>query len=156
MSERLSVSVSSAVFIENENGDLLLLRHTTKLGSEDGYKWGPPAGGIEAHEDPLMAAIREVKEEIGVDVKLQNIIGIYSIDRGNCASGLGFTFRGRVISGKFGTDGIENDNWQYFQESELTDLIEQGKLYKPEYNYRAIIDWMDRKSYPLDVVKPLR
>lgn len=34
--------------------------------------WLPVGGHIELHEDPIEAALREVKEEVGLDVKLWN------------------------------------------------------------------------------------
>jgi 8-oxo-dGTP pyrophosphatase MutT (NUDIX family) len=41
-------------------GRVLLVRHS--YGSD---KWMPPGGGMRAHEDPLLAAAREVLEETG-------------------------------------------------------------------------------------------
>ena len=41
-------------------------------------KWCLPCGFMEFNEDYLMAARREVKEETGLDVKLQNIINVAS------------------------------------------------------------------------------
>lgn len=79
-SERLPVSVSSAVLIEDNNGRLLLLRK--KIG-DDEFMWTTASGGMEPHEDPKRTAEREVREEIGVEVKLLNIVGIYAIDRGD-------------------------------------------------------------------------
>lgn len=44
----------------------------------DTNKWGFPGGAIELGETPQMAAIREVKEETGLDVKVGRIIGVYT------------------------------------------------------------------------------
>jgi ADP-ribose pyrophosphatase YjhB (NUDIX family) len=53
----------SDVFIVHEN-KVLLRKH-------DKYKiWLSVGGHIEAGEDPTEAAIREVKEEVGLDIKL--------------------------------------------------------------------------------------
>jgi 8-oxo-dGTP pyrophosphatase MutT (NUDIX family) len=41
-------------------------------------KWGLPQGYIESAEDFLTAAIREVKEETGLDVEIRSIINIVS------------------------------------------------------------------------------
>jgi 8-oxo-dGTP pyrophosphatase MutT (NUDIX family) len=47
------------------NGDAVLLR------VHDKYKvWLAPGGHVELHEDPAEAALREVKEEVGMDVTL--------------------------------------------------------------------------------------
>lgn len=56
----------SSVYIVN--GDAVLLR------KHDKYKmWLPPGGHIELDEDPSEAAIREAKEEVGLDVTLSGI-----------------------------------------------------------------------------------
>lgn len=55
-----------ATFVRH-GGRLLCLRHN-KLGL-----WLPPGGHIEPHELPDEAAVREVKEETGVDVVLTSL-----------------------------------------------------------------------------------
>ena len=47
------------------NGNTVLLRMHDKSGA-----WFPPGGHIELDEDPEEAAIREVKEEVGLQVEL--------------------------------------------------------------------------------------
>ncbi len=47
------------------NGDAVLLRFHEKYSV-----WAGPGGHIELDEDPNQAAIREVKEEVGLDVRL--------------------------------------------------------------------------------------
>jgi ADP-ribose pyrophosphatase YjhB (NUDIX family) len=47
------------------NGDAVLLRMHDKYN-----KWLAPGGHIELDEDPTQAAVREVKEEVGLDIKL--------------------------------------------------------------------------------------
>lgn len=60
--------------IENE-GDVLLGKR--KGGFGEG-KWGLPQGYIEFDEDFLTAAIREVKEETGLDVEIRSILNVVS------------------------------------------------------------------------------
>jgi 8-oxo-dGTP pyrophosphatase MutT (NUDIX family) len=50
---------------------LIVFRNKVLLRKHDKYKiWLSVGGHIEIDEDPNQAAIREVKEEIGIDVKL--------------------------------------------------------------------------------------
>ena len=58
--------------IFNEKGEVLLQRRG------DSNKWGFPGGAIEIDETPQMAAIREAKEETGLDVEVGELIGIYT------------------------------------------------------------------------------
>lgn len=95
--ERLPVSVSSAVFLTNEEGHLLLLQQDSE---RKGYKWGPPAGGLHPNEDPMMCAIRETREEISVDVELERFIGTYTVGRGPTESGVAFVFTGTIVGGE--------------------------------------------------------
>ena len=55
----------TGVFVVH-NGRVLLRKH-------DKYKiWLPPGGHIELDEDPTQCAIREVKEEVGLDIVLKD------------------------------------------------------------------------------------
>ncbi len=53
------------IYVFNLEGSQTLLMNHRKLG-----KWVPPGGKIDPNEIPDVAAIREVKEETGLDVKL--------------------------------------------------------------------------------------
>lgn len=133
--ERLPVSVSAAVFIEDSQGRLLLLQQAAEW---KGKRWGPPAGGMHAHESPVDTALREAEEE-----------------RGDKTTGLAFVFRGKIASGEIKPREGEIADHRFFTPDEIEQLIAEGNLYKPEYNLVGIKDWLDGRSYPLDVVKPL-
>jgi 8-oxo-dGTP pyrophosphatase MutT (NUDIX family) len=150
--ERLPVSVSSAIFIEDGQGRLLLLQQAAE---RKGHRWGPPAGGMEAHEDPIIGALREAREEIGVEVELIDLVGIYTIDRGDNHSGIGFVFRGKISSGEIKLREGEISNARYFTQEEIRQLIADDMLYKPEYNLTGIQDWLNGQSFPLEAVRPL-
>lgn len=149
--KRLPVSVSAAVFIEDDQNRLLLLQQSTP---EKNYRWGPPAGGMKAHEDPFLTISREVLEEIGAKVKLLDLVGIYTVDRDDEKTGLGFVFRGK-LEGKIKINKKEIKNYRFFSYQEIQQLIKEEKLYKPEYNIDGIRDYFKQKSYLLEVIKPL-
>ncbi|MEN9390199.1 MAG: hypothetical protein RLZZ283_299 [Candidatus Parcubacteria bacterium] len=51
------------------NGDTVLLRMHDKH-----HLWFPSGGHIELYEDPIEAAHREVKEEVGLDIELHGTV----------------------------------------------------------------------------------
>lgn len=64
----------------NENKILVQKRKGTKLWP--GY-YGLPAGHIEISENQYEALIREVKEELGIEIKIKDIINSYVVFRRN-------------------------------------------------------------------------
>ena len=83
--------------IFNEKREVLL----QKRG--DSNKWGFPGGAIELGETPQMAAIRETKEETGLEVEVGRLIGIYTdcnmeYPNGDKAQSICIAFTGVVLS----------------------------------------------------------
>jgi len=60
---RFTVTAGAIVF--NESGQVLLLKHRFRAGSG----WGLPGGFLEAGEQPLDALRRELREEIGMEIR---------------------------------------------------------------------------------------
>ncbi|HWP61352.1 MAG TPA: NUDIX domain-containing protein [Candidatus Paceibacterota bacterium] len=61
LNEKIDFTVCIYIVFENK---VLMHRHK-KLGI-----WLPPGGHVELDEDPIQAAIREAKEETGLDIEL--------------------------------------------------------------------------------------
>jgi 8-oxo-dGTP pyrophosphatase MutT (NUDIX family) len=59
-----------SVIVTNLSGDVLLLKHS--YGPD---VWGLPGGGLGRGEDPLEAARREVREELGIELARIEPIG---------------------------------------------------------------------------------
>lgn len=66
--------VAVGVLIARE-GSLLLSRRAIDPGKG---RWSFPSGYVDLGESPATAAIREVKEETGFDVRLSGLVGVYS------------------------------------------------------------------------------
>ena len=62
---------SVSVLPVDEAGRVLLVRHA---GHDDG--WGVLGGAVEVGESPAAAAVREAREEIGVDVRLVRLLDV--------------------------------------------------------------------------------
>ena len=63
------------VVLIDKDGQVLLGRRS---GSYAAGKWGLPQGYIEYDEDFMTGAIREVKEETGLDVEIRSILSVVS------------------------------------------------------------------------------
>jgi 8-oxo-dGTP diphosphatase len=80
-----------------EEGRVLLARHFD-LTIHEAY-WCMPGGGVEAGETPEQAAIRELKEETNLDIRLIRKIGELALPRVTHGYMTGVTFLAEVIGG---------------------------------------------------------
>src|SRR3990167_1591987 len=55
------------LMIINKDNHVFMGRRTDMAVMDNGLSWQMPQGGIDAHEEPLTAAYREMREEIGTD-----------------------------------------------------------------------------------------
>jgi 8-oxo-dGTP pyrophosphatase MutT (NUDIX family) len=97
-------SIGAFVVIHDESGDVLWVKRT------DYDLWNLPGGGSKPGEAPWSAAIRETREETGLNVELIGCNGIYVKPRQNM---MVFSFTARVISGVL-TTGDEAAAFAYF------------------------------------------
>jgi ADP-ribose pyrophosphatase YjhB (NUDIX family) len=67
-----SMVPSVNVVIENDAGEILMIRRS------DNGNWAVPGGAIDLGESMSQAALRETKEESGIDCEILDVIGIYT------------------------------------------------------------------------------
>ena len=106
----------------NEKGEVLLQKRA------DSGKWGFPGGAIELGETPQMAAIREVREETGLDVEAGKLIGVYTdlnmeYPNGDKAQSILMVFELNVIGGKMFCDKKETMELKYFPLDQVPELF---------------------------------
>lgn len=71
----LDPKVAVGTIIHDEAGRVVLV----KRAIEPGYgKWVFPGGYVDRGEEIRLAAMREAREEAGLDVRLEQLVGIYS------------------------------------------------------------------------------
>jgi 8-oxo-dGTP diphosphatase len=109
----------------------MVLRKNT--GWMDGY-YGLPAGKVEYGEPYAIGAIREAKEEAGVDIELENIDFVH-------------------IAHRHGENEEEIMDWVdvYFRADNWT-----GEPYNAEEDKSEHLDWLDLNNLPENIVPPQR
>lgn len=90
-----SLTSAVAAVISDPAGRLLLCEQ-----SQGHHLWGLPGGKIRPDESPLQAAVRDIREEIGADVHLLQLVGLYQLTSDDVADDLPdvlvHVFRARV------------------------------------------------------------
>lgn len=108
--------------IFNEEGMVLVQRR------KDSHQWGFPGGAIEIGETPEMAAIREIKEETGLVVEVEDLIGIYTdynmiYSNGDQAQSICIVYKLKAKSGTLSCDHVESIELKYFPINGLPDMF---------------------------------
>ena len=67
-----SLVPSVNVVVVNDAGEILIIRRT------DNDNWAVPGGAIDLGESVAQAAVRETREESGIECEITGIVGIYS------------------------------------------------------------------------------
>jgi len=83
-------AAGAAAVIFDAVGRVLLIKE-----NDGRRRWGLPGGAIEDGETPEDAAVRETREETGVAVVVEYLIGVYQLDNGFTA----YAFRCSIIDG---------------------------------------------------------
>ena len=87
--------VSAAVRIVKDNKLLLIQRAIEPWKSA----WHMPAGYLEVDETPQECAAREALEETGYEVKIGDLVGIYTYDDDPRGNGIVLLFSGEITGG---------------------------------------------------------
>ena len=106
-----------ALVIILQDDSVLLVRQ-----NYDDCYWSLPGGMMELGESIDQAAIREVKEETGLDVRLKRVVGLYS-KPGEGA--LAVTFEGEIVGGALRQVTNETSECRYFPLDHLPEPIRE-------------------------------
>lgn len=96
-----SIVVAVTVFVQDEQGRVLLIQRT------DNGLWALPGGAQDFGEYIAETAVRETREEAGVEIEVTGVVGIYTnpnhvveYSNGEVRQQFSICFRGRYVSGQ--------------------------------------------------------
>ena len=118
-----SVVPSVTVVIRDDAGRVLLIHKI------DNNLWALPGGGHDAGERITDTAVREVREETGLDVEIVRLIGTYTdprhvmaYDDGEVRQQFSLCFEGRWTGGQPREDGTETKAVRWVEPEDLDGL----------------------------------
>jgi 8-oxo-dGTP diphosphatase len=103
---------------------------------EPGYGlWCLPGGYVNDDEHPADSAVRECREEIGADVEITGLLGVYHIRKRGAPSMVGIAYRGRLRPGQAPVAGDEMLEVGAFPGDRLPELAFTS-------HKEAVADWL--------------
>lgn len=117
-----SIVVAVTVFAQDDEGRVLLIHRS------DNDLWSLPGGAQEVGEDIRGTAVRETREETGVEVKVTGLVGIYSnpnhvvaYDNGEVRQQFAICLRAKSAGGNLATSS-ESVDVRWVRRDELESL----------------------------------
>ena len=124
--------VVTLVVVEDERGDVVVGRRSI----EPGYGlWCLPGGYVNDDEHPADSAMRECREEIGADVEITGLLGVYHIRKRGAPSMVGIGYRARLRPGQVPVAGSEMLEVSAFPGHRLPELAFTS-------HRQAVSDWL--------------
>jgi ADP-ribose pyrophosphatase YjhB (NUDIX family) len=121
--------MGAGALIFDENGRFLLVNPTYKK------LWEIPGGVVEANESPAQACVREVREELGLDIELKRLLLVdYLRDSPEKIEALMFIFQGpRLTSAEMETIQLQAEE---LSEYRFCTIYEAMSLLNPRLGRR--------------------
>ncbi|MGD1805096.1 NUDIX domain-containing protein [Dapis sp. BLCC M126] len=120
------VRIGTGVIVTDHQGWILLEKRS------DCSVWGLPGGRIEPGETIQKSAIREVKEETGLNVEITRLLGVYSeaegrivtfLDNGDVVHLVDIILEAKIISGELSCS-VESEELSFFKPTALpSDIV---------------------------------
>jgi ADP-ribose pyrophosphatase YjhB (NUDIX family) len=109
-----SVGVNIAIL---QDGAILLTQR------DDFEVWCLPGGDVEAGETLAQAAVREAREETGLEVRLTRLVGVYSRPGFSRFNGIVVVFAGHAVGGELRIQPGETIDLRFFEPHNLPEEI---------------------------------
>jgi len=112
----------AAIIFENDKGELLLYLRDNKPGIPFPLHWDLFGGHVEEGETPEEAVVREVKEELGYDLKEFKFFKKYNCQEGDAYPNVKYIYSGRINIPIEEITLYEGDHARYFRREEIRGL----------------------------------
>jgi 8-oxo-dGTP diphosphatase len=109
----------AAIIFENDNAELLLYLRDNKPSIPFPDHWDLIGGHMEEGETPEEALIREVKEELGIDLKEYSFYKKYECLTGDAYENIKYIYTGKINIPLDKITLLEGVRPQYFKRSEI-------------------------------------
>lgn len=129
------LKVGAGALIEQQ-GRLLLVQRTHQPFR---HRWNLPAGYAEADEDPAETVVREAREETGLEITIDNLMGVYFFDDDPRGNGILIVYECHVVRGR-ASECSEGRNPTFFASDQIPAELAGGG------HDQAIIAWRDRAA----------
>lgn len=113
-------------------------------------KYNQPAGHIEADESLVDACIREVKEETGLSIQPQGLVGIYQYRASDTLAFVRYTFfikLDKVLVSKPEDTAINALKWL-----DVDEIDKLNSHHRSPLVLKSIKDYLTGKHYPLTII----
>jgi 8-oxo-dGTP diphosphatase len=120
------IGVGGGTLIVNDQNETLLIKRGNKSKNESGY-WSQPGGSVEYGETVKAALLREIKEELGVDIELLAFLGYtdHTIKEEN-QHWVAFNYAAKIVSGEpKNMEPHKIDDFKWFKFDSLPENLNQ-------------------------------
>jgi mutator protein MutT len=108
--------------VVRRDGEVLLVRQSA--GYSLAGQWTVPWGRVDAGESPMAAAIREVREEAGVEVAVEALLGVQELPEPHLG-GVALVYLCKHLGGNLIPRDTETDAARYYSVSAFRSLSEK-------------------------------
>lgn len=112
----------AAIILENDKGEFLLALRDNKPGIPFPNHWDLIGGHVEEGETPEEALVREVKEELNIDLKEYAFYKKYECLTGDAYENIKFIYTGKINIPIEEVTLLEGVRPQYFRREEIPDV----------------------------------
>ncbi len=152
----MDIKVKVGVVVVEDDGRVLLIKE--KLSKEDPPLWNIIKGSHEAGETIFEGAVRECREEVGIDVELARSLGVYVSQEADKVR-IQFNFLANAKSTEIQLANGEDQELRgeailearWFTKEEVTSM--DPNEFMTARTRELLKDWMSGKEFPLEVCK---